>query len=161
MQRVKMVIIGSKKVGIVGLEEVFKKLQGLDLSEEELRERILEEVQHHNYIPESAIDLYKDALLREFKKFLGEEVEEDIQRDFLDVKVLGVKCAKCDNLEREVRAVLAELDIPAEIEHVSDPKEIARYGIVPTPSLVVNGRIMSKGKVLSKEEIREIILRVL
>ena len=55
--------------------------------------------------------------------------------------------------------MLAELDLPAEIEHISDPREIARYGIVSTPSLVINGKIVSKGKSLKKSQIVELILR--
>jgi len=159
MTEVKFIIVGSKKVGILGLEEVFSEVKSLNLSEEETKEKILKRISEKNYIPVGARDLFKDALFREYKKFLGEEVREEVTENFLDIKVLGVKCAKCDSLEKDVREVLAELDLPAEIEHISDPREIARYGIVSTPSLVINGKIVSKGKSLKKSQIVELILR--
>ena len=67
------------------------------------------------------------------------------------VKVLGSGCARCSALEAAVRAALAELGVDAAIEHVTDFMQIAAYGVMTTPALVVDGKVVSYGKVLSKE----------
>ncbi len=56
------------------------------------------------------------------------------------VKVLGSGCARCSALEAAVRAALAELGVDAAIEHVTDFMQIAAYGVMTTPALVVGGR---------------------
>ena len=61
------------------------------------------------------------------------------------VKVLGSGCARCSALEAAVRAALAELGVDAAIEHVTDFMQIAAYGVMTTPALVVGGRVVSCG----------------
>ena len=73
------------------------------------------------------------------------------------VKVLGGGCAKCNALEDAVRAALAELEMDTSIDHVTDFSQIAAYGIMTTPALVVDGKVVSYGKVLKKEEAKAII----
>lgn len=63
------------------------------------------------------------------------------------VKVLGSGCARCSALEAAVRAALAELGVDAAIEHVTDFMQIAAYGVMTTPALVVGGRVVSCGRV--------------
>lgn len=76
------------------------------------------------------------------------------------VKVLGSGCAKCNALEEAARAALAELGMDTAIEHVTDFVQIAAYGVMTTPALVVDGKVVSYGKVLKKEEAKELIRRV-
>lgn len=73
------------------------------------------------------------------------------------VKVLGSGCAKCNALEAAVRAALEELGMDPAIEHVTDFAQIAAYGVMTTPALVVDGRVVSYGKVLKKEEAMALI----
>ena len=68
------------------------------------------------------------------------------------VNVLGSGCAKCNALEAAVRAALEELGMDAAIGHITDFRQIAAYGVMSTPALVVDGKVVSCGKVLSKEE---------
>ena len=68
------------------------------------------------------------------------------------VKVLGSGCAKCNELEANVKAALEELHMDTAIEHVTDFTQIAAYGVMSTPALVVDGKVVSYGKVLKKEE---------
>jgi len=68
------------------------------------------------------------------------------------IKVLGSGCAKCNALEAAVREALGELGIDAAIDHVTDFAQIAAYGVMSTPALVVNGKVVSYGKVLTKSE---------
>lgn len=63
------------------------------------------------------------------------------------VKVLGSGCAKCNALEDAVRAALTELGMDATIDHVTDFTQIAAYGVMTTPALVVDGKVVSYGKV--------------
>lgn len=69
------------------------------------------------------------------------------------VKILGSGCAKCNQLEAATRAALEELGMDSEIEHVTDFSQIAAYGVMTTPALVVDGKVLSYGKVLKTQEI--------
>ena len=73
------------------------------------------------------------------------------------VKVLGSGCAKCNALEKATREALAELGMDTTIDHVTDFAQIAAYGIMSTPALVVDGKVVSYGKVLGKDEAKTII----
>ena len=68
------------------------------------------------------------------------------------VKVLGSGCANCNLLEEHTRQALQELGMETAIEHVTDFVAIAGFGVMTTPALVVDGKVLSSGKVLSKEE---------
>lgn len=77
------------------------------------------------------------------------------------VKVLGSGCAKCNALEQAVREALEELGMETIIDHVTDFAQIAAYGVMSTPALVVDGKVVSYGKVLKKDEAKELIQKVL
>ena len=63
------------------------------------------------------------------------------------IEVLGPGCANCQRLEANVREAVAEAGIDAEIVHVTDYAEIAQRGVLRTPGLVIDGRVVSTGKV--------------
>lgn len=73
------------------------------------------------------------------------------------VKVLGSGCAKCNELERAAREALEELGMDTTIDHVTDFAQIAAYGVMTTPALMVDGKVVSYGKVLKKDEVKELI----
>ncbi len=73
------------------------------------------------------------------------------------VKVLGSGCAKCNQLESAAKDALAELGMDTFIDHVTDFAQIAAYGVMTTPALVVDGKVVSYGKVLKKEEVMQIL----
>lgn len=75
----------------------------------------------------------------------------------IEVKVLGSGCAKCNELESATKEALIELGIDTNIEHVTDFAEIAAYGVMTTPALVVDGKVVSYGKVLKKDEVVKIL----
>jgi small redox-active disulfide protein 2 len=64
----------------------------------------------------------------------------------LEIKVLGTGCAKCKELERMCFDVAAENNITADIQKVTDLKDIMSYGIMQTPGLVINGVVKLSGK---------------
>lgn len=69
------------------------------------------------------------------------------------VKVLGSGCQKCNQLEENTKAALLQLGITAEIEHVTDFGQIAAYGVMRTPALVVNEKVILFGRVAKANEI--------
>lgn len=71
----------------------------------------------------------------------------------MNIKILGTGCANCNRLEALVREVVGELAIPAEIEKVTDYKEIMRYGIMATPGLVIDGAVKSAGRIPAKADV--------
>ena len=73
------------------------------------------------------------------------------------VKILGGGCAKCNQLEEATVAALAELGMDTAVEHVRDFEKIAAYGVMTTPALVVDGKVVSYGKVLKKDEVVRIL----
>lgn len=60
------------------------------------------------------------------------------------VKILGSGCAKCRRLEANTREALKQLGVDAAVEHVTDFAEIAAYGVLTTPALVVDGKALSR-----------------
>lgn len=76
------------------------------------------------------------------------------------VKVLGSGCAKCNALEQATREALSELGMGTTIDHVTDFTQIAAYGVMTTPALIVDGKVVSYGKVLKKDEAKALIQKV-
>ena len=75
----------------------------------------------------------------------------------MKIEILGVGCFKCDQLMANAEAAARELSLKAEIFKVTDIDKITGYGVMMTPALVVDGTVVSAGKVLSKDEIKKII----
>jgi small redox-active disulfide protein 2 len=71
----------------------------------------------------------------------------------MEIKILGPGCAKCKQTEKIVKDAVAESGIAAEVNKVTDVMEIAGYGVMGTPAVVVNGEVKSVGKIPKKEEI--------
>lgn len=76
------------------------------------------------------------------------------------IKVLGSGCSKCNQLEAAAKSALQQLGMHTEIDHVTDFAQIAAYGVMTTPALVVDGKVVSYGKVLKVEEIVDILQKV-
>jgi small redox-active disulfide protein 2 len=76
------------------------------------------------------------------------------------VKILGTGCAKCNELEAATREALTELGMDANIDHITDFTQIAAYGVMTTPALVVDGKVVAFGKVLKKDEVVRILQKV-
>lgn len=71
----------------------------------------------------------------------------------LEIKVLGSGCANCQRLERETRAALDDSAIAYELSKVTDYADIASYGVMQTPALVMNETVLSTGKIPKQEQI--------
>jgi small redox-active disulfide protein 2 len=77
----------------------------------------------------------------------------------MEIKVLGTGCPRCKALENSVMNALAELDIAADVSKVEDIVEIMNYGVMVTPALVVDGKVVMKGRVPSVAEIKSLITK--
>jgi small redox-active disulfide protein 2 len=73
----------------------------------------------------------------------------------LDIKVLGPGCANCQKVESIVREVLAEKKLEANIEKVKDRNRYLDYGLMMTPGLWVNGKLVSSGKIPTKSSVEQ------
>jgi small redox-active disulfide protein 2 len=71
----------------------------------------------------------------------------------INIKVLGPGCANCLNLERLCREVVNENNIAASIEKITDINKFVNYGLLMTPGLVVNEKLVSSGKIPAKSSI--------
>ncbi|MHC1717293.1 MAG: thioredoxin family protein [Acidaminococcaceae bacterium] len=75
----------------------------------------------------------------------------------MKIKILGSGCKNCVNLADNTKAALAELGVEAELDKVTDFAEIAKYGVMSTPGLVIDEKVVSYGKVLKPQDIAKII----
>jgi small redox-active disulfide protein 2 len=73
------------------------------------------------------------------------------------VKILGPGCANCERLEARTREALDALDLDATVEKVTDYAEIAGYGVLRTPGLVVDEALLASGRVPTSREISELL----
>lgn len=85
---------------------------------------------------------------------------ESAKTEGASVKVLGSGCAKCNQLEAAAKAALEQLDMDTKIDHVTDFSQIAAYGVMSTPALAIDGKVVSFGKVLKTEEVVKILQKV-
>lgn len=85
---------------------------------------------------------------------------QDAKTECANVKVLGSGCAKCNQLEAATKEALQQLGMDTTIDHVTDFSQIAAYGVMSTPALVVDGKVVSYGKVLKAEEVVKILQKV-
>ena len=75
----------------------------------------------------------------------------------MNIKVLGGGCCKCENLLEAVKAAVAEKGIEAEIEYITDMARIMEYGIMSTPALMIDGNVVSMGRVLKAKEVVKLL----
>ena len=75
----------------------------------------------------------------------------------MEIKVLGTGCPKCKTLEKNTRDAVTELGLEATISKVEDIVDIMSYGIMSTPALVIDGKVVVKGRVPSTDEIKELL----
>ena len=158
-EEITMVSIGGAKIGLIGLSDIFENIKQQNLSDDAaLKDQLLQQVRVQNYVPDSRAEDYATALLREYKKFAGLPVEPVVEKSvFPTIRILGPGCAACENMEKDVRAILSELNIAADVDHVRDVNQIADYGMARTPSLVINEDIVLNGRSLPKSQLKKLL----
>lgn len=75
----------------------------------------------------------------------------------MKIEVLGTGCSKCTTLFEQVKKVVANKGLFAQIEKVEDLTQIMNYGVMSTPALVIDGEVKSMGKTLSEADIEQLI----
>jgi len=154
--KVTQIRVEGRPTGVVGLEYALGTIVewANGKTDGEIIAELLNRVEKRNYIPSSIKEAYSKALLREFKKFIGQEVEEEPLAG-LEVVILGPGCAQCSSLEMNVRNIMAEMNLAGNLTHVTDTMEIGRYGIMGVPALIINGKVVAVGSVPEKKKIQQ------
>ena len=75
----------------------------------------------------------------------------------MNVKVLGGGCSKCETLLANAKEAIEKAGVEAEVEYITDFAVIASYGIMSTPALMVDEKIVSMGKVLKSSDIKKFL----
>ncbi len=73
------------------------------------------------------------------------------------IQILGMGCAKCNRLEENARAAIKDLGNEYEVEKVNDIEKIMSLGVMTTPALAVDGKVVSAGVLLTPDEIKEFL----
>jgi len=77
----------------------------------------------------------------------------------MEIKVLGTGCPKCKALEKATRNAVADMGIDATIVKEEDIMKIMGYGIMHTPGLVINEKVVFSGRIPSANELRDLIIQ--
>jgi len=75
----------------------------------------------------------------------------------MKIEVLGTGCAKCKALEKNVLEAIAKAGKFAQVEKIEDLTKIMEYGVMSTPGLVIDGKVVSTGKLLTVDEVVKLI----
>ena len=78
----------------------------------------------------------------------------------MDIKVLGACCKKSAETFENAKLAVAEMGLDVEVENIGDVVEISKYGVMSTPALVIDGKVVSYGKLLKPKDIIKIIEKV-
>ena len=76
----------------------------------------------------------------------------------MDIKILGTGCKKCQQLETLTRHAVAEPELDADIDKVTDPGEIAAWGVMATPALVVDDEVVLAGRVPTEQALATLLV---
>ncbi len=75
----------------------------------------------------------------------------------MKIEVLGPGCPKCMSMEQNVRKAVEELAMDVEVEKVTDIQQIVQRGVLSTPALVVDGKVLLQGRNPSVEQLKDIL----
>jgi hypothetical protein len=153
---IRQIRIGKHDFGIMGLTNAIEMVAAEHKggSDDLIADALYEVLKKDNYISDNVRDVYKQAFLREFQKHLGLEITAAaVIADELTVTVVGAGCSRCENLEMDIMMVLSELDLPARVDHIRDPEEIRKLGILGLPAVLINDEIKCVGVVPSKSQL--------
>ena len=75
----------------------------------------------------------------------------------MDIKILGHGCVNCRNLEAITRTALDELGLEVDIDKVTEPGEIASWGVMTTPALVIDDEVVISGRIPSPDQVKALL----
>jgi len=73
----------------------------------------------------------------------------------MEIRILGPGCPRCHEVEKRAVNALAELNLAADVQKVSDIKKIMEFKIYATPGLIINGKVKCSGRIPSQDEIKK------
>lgn len=79
----------------------------------------------------------------------------------MKIQVAGPGCPRCHATEENVRDACAQLNLVADISHVFDVREFAKLGVLFTPAVIVDGKIVTSGKIPTVEELKELFSEIM
>lgn len=88
-----------------------------------------------------------------------ESVAKNVNGKVESVKVLGIGCKNCKALHQNVLDALAQMNLSVEVEYVTDLQKIVEAGVMSMPALMVNGEVVSSGKVLKVEDVKALLVK--
>ena len=77
----------------------------------------------------------------------------------MEIKILGTGCPKCKSLVKAAREAISELGIDATVTKEEDIMKIMGYGVMRTPGIVVDEKVISSGRLLTTEEIKQLLTK--
>ncbi len=84
---------------------------------------------------------------------------KNLKRANMEIKVLGTGCSKCKTLQKLTEQAVEEMGVKADVIKVEDIVEIMQFGVMTTPALVIDVKVMIKGKLPSLAEIKELLTK--
>ena len=73
----------------------------------------------------------------------------------MEIRILGPGCPRCSEVEKRTINALAELNVGADVQKVTDIRKISEYKVFSTPALAINGKVKTSGRIPSPEEIKK------
>ncbi|KIO35891.1 thioredoxin family protein [Shewanella sp. cp20] len=78
----------------------------------------------------------------------------------MKIEVLGSGCKRCTNLANDIARIADELNLEIELSKVTDIAQIAAYGVMSTPAIVVDGEVLAAGRLPSDEELTQLLTKI-
>jgi small redox-active disulfide protein 2 len=148
---VMLLMIKGKEREMVALPLIFEAFRkNKRIANEQTAAELLEQAGWYTPIPTEEKQIYKQALVRAYEQYLKEK-----RSNMITIKVLGIGCENCKKVEANTMDALAELNIDADVQHITEHAAIYAYPIMGTPGLVINEKVVSAGRIPSKDEIKE------
>jgi len=144
--------VGTASIGLIGLDPALNKAIADQLPDEEATEFLFREISEKNYIPASAEESYRKALLAEYQRRLGKKTADS---GALTIRVLGSGCVTCNQLSAMLIQALQKFNLAADMESVHELDEIWRFGVTKTPALIINGKTKCAGRMPTLAEVEE------
>lgn len=145
--------IGKVSVGLIGLDVALNRvLADSSIQDEAAAAQVYEAVAKQNYVPESAVTLYQNAIADEVKRLRQGKAHQNSE---LVIRILGPGCVSCNNMQTLVIEIMAEMGVAADIFQIHDLDEIGRYGVLQTPALIINDHLKSAGRLPSRSQIEQ------
>jgi hypothetical protein len=156
--KITQVRVGKNLIGLRGLEEAFEQVMEQTWeTREQAQEDFFARVAAQNYLPPTSRDAYRQALDREFCRLKGEEVAPPAPGG-LEIKLLGLGCAGCQQFYQKVVNILAAKKIEASLQYITEPALLKDYKVRALPALIINDQVVLAGRIPQPGELESLIV---